>query len=163
MEDLQWIIRFVQKLYKIHIKTKSKDRLEYFNKFALFTEIFFKIMSTLYLLSVFTFFPYPAYMYFFKHEVVTMIPLYAPFIDESQPAGYIALGALHIMLFFFATLGILACDFFMAIIIISTLIFAKLISLELEQIDIDQPLKNSELLVRGRFRNVLIMHQEMIR
>lgn len=62
VEDLQYVIRFVQNLYKIHATTKSKARIEYFKNFAFATEIIFKVMATLYLLSVFTFFPYPLYM-----------------------------------------------------------------------------------------------------
>lgn len=127
------------------------------------TEYLFIVMSTSYLLSVFTFFPYPVYMYLFEHEVVTIIPIYSPYLDHTHFVDYCILGAFHITLFIFATLGILACDFFMAINIISTLIFSKLISLDLQQIDIDSQQKGAEMTVKGRFRNVLLMHQEMIK
>lgn len=102
-------------------------------------------------------------MYFFEHEVVPIIPVFVPFIDETQLTGYIILGVFHITLLVLGILGVLACDFFMAIIIISTLIFAKLTSMELEQIDIDQQIEDPEISIRGRFKNVLLMHQEMIR
>lgn len=163
VDDLQWLIRFIQNLYKIHQKTKSKDRISYFNKFAFATEVLFKVITTLYILSVFTFFPYPIYMYFFKNEVVTIIPVYVPGIDDTQFSGYVFLCCYQIILFVLATLGVLACDFFMAIVIISTLIFAKLIILDMEQIEHDQELKDSVFIVRGRFRNILLMHQEMIK
>lgn len=163
VDDLQWILRFVQNLYKVHVKTESAERIEYFGNFAMVTEYLFIVMSTLYLLSVFTFFPYPVYMYYIEHEVVTIIPIYLPFLDHADFMGYCILGAFHIILFIFATLGILACDFFMAIVIVSTLIFSKLISLELEQVNTDLDQKCAELIVRGRLRNVLLMHQEMIK
>lgn len=163
VDDLQWILRFVQKFYKIHVKTGSAERIQYFNTFAMATEYLFIVMTTLYLLSVFTFFPYPVYMYLFENEVVTIVPIYLPFIDHTQFVGYCIVGAFHITLFIFATLGILACDFFMAIVIISTLIFSKLISLDLQQTDIDCAQKSAEITVKGRFRNVLLMHQEMIK
>lgn len=120
-------------------------------------------MTTLYIFSVFTFFPYPLYMYYFKNKVVTMIPLYLPGVDESHLTGYIILSAYQIIIFVIGTLGVLACDFFMAIIIISTLIFAKLISLDIEQINNDLLLKDSMVTVKFRFKNVLLMHQEMIK
>lgn len=163
VDDLQWILRSIQNLYKIHIKTKSTERIEYFNKFAMITEYLFIVMTTLYLLSVFTFFPYPVYMYLFEHEVVTIVPIYCPYVDHTQFTGYCILSAFHITLFIFATLGIAACDFFMAIVIVSTLIFAKLISLDLKQVDIDSQQKSTELIVKGRLRNVMLMHQEMIK
>lgn len=163
VDDLQWVIRFVQNLYKIHQKTKSRDRINYFNNFAIATDVLFKVITTLYILSVFTFFPYPIYMYLFKNEVVTIVPMYLPGIDESQFAGYVFLSSYHIVIILLATIGVLACDFFMAIIIISTLIFAKLISLDTKQIAKDLQLKDPILTVRGRLRNILLMHQEMIK
>ncbi|XP_031636823.1 odorant receptor 67d-like [Contarinia nasturtii] len=161
VEDLQWVIHFIQKLYKAHIKTKSKERLAFFSNFAFGTEVFFKVITTLYILSVFTFFPYPLYMYYFENEVVTIIPVYLPGVDETQLAGYIILSCYQVLLFILATFGVLACDFFMAIIIISTLIFAKLISLDMAQINDDLLQKNSTLTVKSRLRNILLMHQEM--
>lgn len=163
VEDLQWIIRFIQNLYEIHTKTKSPERKEYFNNFAMATELLFKVITTLYILSVFTFFPYPIYMYLFKHEVVTIIPLYLPLVDDKTFIGYVFLCSFQVLMFFWATLGVLACDFFMAIIIISTLIFSKLISLDLQQLEIDFQIDNSDITVKGRFRNILLMHQEMIK
>lgn len=163
VDDLQWIIRFIQNLYKIHSKSKSKERIEYFTNFAFATEVLFKIMTTLYILSVFTFFPYPIYMYFFESQIVTIIPVYLPGIDEKTLVGYIIQNSFQIIIVSLATLGILACDFFMAIIIISSLIFAKLISLDMEQIEKDLQLENSITTVRGRFRNIVLMHQEMFK
>lgn len=161
VEDLQWIIRFIQRMYKIHSTIKSKDRIEYFKNFAFATEMIFKVMSTLYLLSVFTFFPYPLYMYYFENEVVTILPIYMPFVDETTFAGYIITCAYQIVLLVLATIGVLACDSFMAIIIVSTLIFAKLIKFDMEQINEDLKEKESTLTVKARFRNILLMHQEM--
>lgn len=163
VDDLQWMLRFVQYMYKIHVKTESAERLRYFNNFAWVTEYLFIVMSTSYLLSVFTFFPYPVYVYLFQGEVVTIVPVYLPYLDHTQFADYCILSSFHISLIVFGTLGILACDFFMAVIIVSTLIFAKLISLELEQVNCDCEQKHGESIVKGRLRNILLMHQEMIK
>lgn len=162
VEDFQWLINFIQNLYKIHIKTKSKERLEYFQMFSVNTEILFKMILILYVLSTFTFLPYPIYMYLFKNEIVTMLPLHMPGVDETTFAGYISLSAYHFVSLFLATLGVCACDFFVAIMIVSTLIFAKIITLEMSHIDGDLEEKDSTSIVRGRFRNILLMHQEMI-
>lgn len=143
--------------------TKSKERLEYFANFAFATEMIFKVMATLYLLSVFTFFPYPLYMYYFENEVVPLIPLFLPGIDETTFAGYVLISCYQVVVFVLATIGVLACDAYMAIIIVSTLIFSKLISLDLEQIEDDLLLKDPTLTVRGRFRNIILMHQEMLK
>ncbi|XP_055294814.1 putative odorant receptor 83c [Sitodiplosis mosellana] len=50
----------------------------------------------------------------------------------------------------------------MTIIIISSLIFAKLIGRELQQVNADLQDDDCEILtVKGRFRNIFLMHQEM--
>lgn len=130
--------------------------------FSVNTEILFKMILILYVLSTFTFLPYPIYMYLFKNEIVTMLPLYMPGVDETTFAGYISLSAYHFVSLFLATLGVCACDFFVAIMIVSTLIFAKIITLEMSHIDDDLEEEDSTSIVRGRFRNILLMHQEMI-
>lgn len=163
VDDLQWIVRCIQDLYKVHSKSRSKKRIKYFQNCVFVTEMIFKVMSTLYLLSVFTFFPYPLYMYYFEHEVVTIIPIHIPFVDDTTFVGYIIVSAYQIILFVLATTGVLACDSYMAIIIVSTLIFAKLIAFDMEQIDDDLLLKDPMITVRSRFRNILLMHQETIR
>lgn len=163
IDDLQGTIRSIQNLYKIHSKTKSIERIEYFEKFAFVTEVLFKGMTIVYISSTFTFYFYPVYMYLYENEIVPIIPLYLPAIDENQFTGYVILCVIHVTVLNLATFGVLACDFFIAIIIISTLIFAKLISLDFEQIDMDLMKNASPLRITGRFRNILLMHQEMFR
>lgn len=74
-----------------------------------------------------------------------IMPLYLPLIDESTCIGYIALNVYQFLF-----------------IIISSLIFAKLIGRELQQINVD--LRDDEcnmLMVLGRLTNIFLMHQEM--
>ncbi|RYZ89169.1 MAG: hypothetical protein EOO68_25725 [Moraxellaceae bacterium] len=59
-----------------------------------------------------------------------------------------------------AVVGLLAADYFYAVAIISSLIFEKTMSWEMDQINIDVLEKNAKLLVSGRVRNMLQMHQE---
>lgn len=163
VDDLQWIIRFIQNLYRIHVNTKSPERKEYFANFALATEIMFKVMTPVYISSAFIFLLYPLYMYFFENELVPILPLYLPFVDQSTVTGYIILNTYLIIAILFATCGLLGCDFFMTIITVSTLIFAKLMTIEMKQICADLQVDNSAQIVKRRFRNMLLMHQEMIK
>lgn len=82
-EDFHWTICLIQDLYKIHAKTKSRELAEYFEKFAVFTEILFKIMIIAFVSCTMTFFLYPFYMYFIKGELMPMMPLYLPFVNET--------------------------------------------------------------------------------
>lgn len=69
----------------------------------------------------------------------------------------------QIVLLFLATVGVLACDSFMAIIIVSTLIFARLIKFDMDEMEEDLQKKDTILAVRCRFRNILLMHKEAFR
>lgn len=161
-DDLKWIIHFVSSLYKDNMKAKSPERIKFFDNFALATEILFKAMFAIYALSVFPFFAYPVYMYCFKNELVPILQLHFPFVDHSTPAGYIFLTIQQILAFFCCVVGLLAVDFFMTIIMMSTLIFAKLIAFEMEQICVDLQVRNSVRIVKVRFKNLILMHQELM-
>lgn len=161
-DEMQWSFRSIQNFFEIHSKTKSPERVEYFSKFALVIEILFKVMTIVYTLTVFMFFPYPIYTYFYKNEVVPILPVILPFIDYSTPVGYIFLSVFQTLTSLFCTLGYLAFDYFVTVITLSSLIFAKLISLEIEQMCAELELKKSEMTTIGRFRNVLLMHKEML-
>lgn len=161
-DDFHWTIHLIQDLYNIHAKNKSRELAAYFDKFALFTEILFKAMIISFASVTSTFFVYPFYMYFVKGELMPIMPLYLPFVDESTCIGYIALNVYQFLCCIISVVGFSALEFLMTIIIISSLIFSKLIGRELQQINVD--LRDDEcnmLMVLGRLTNIFLMHQEM--
>lgn len=161
VDNIQWVIYFIRDIYKEHITTESVERAEYFRKFALFTEYFFKFLVLMYFSLIFVVLTYPGFMYFTQHELVPIMPLYIPGIDENTIIGYIIITIYHLTMITLASVGIAATDFFLAIVIISSLIFAKLIWLEMQQIHTDLDEKSSELSLKVHFRNILRMHKEM--
>lgn len=162
IDDFNWIIQKVQSLYKVHITTKSLDRIEYFQKFALFTEILFKVMTAVYVPPILAFLLYPIFAYLTASKVVSVLPMHhLPMINETTVIGYTVTAFHHMGCVILSALGYLAIDFFMATIITSSLIFGKLISADLEQINIDLLEKDSRLITaKARFRNILLMQQE---
>lgn len=161
-EDFHWTICLIQDLYKIHAKTKSRELAVYFEKFAVFTEILFKIMIIAFLSSTVTFFLYPFYMYFIKGELMPMMPLYLPFVNESTIIGFIIINSYQFLCAVISVVGLSALEFLTAIIIISSLIFAKLISRDLLQINADlQEIDPGMLIVKARLRNIFLMHQQL--
>lgn len=152
----------MQNLYKIHITVDCQKRAEYFNKCAIYTEYLFKIMMFFYISGVFFLIPYPVYMYFIKHEVITIIPLYFPFFDETTLSGYIIISSMHLSFISTATLGLLACDFFFTLLIVSSLIFAKLISFDIQQLNHELQINKSKsnIVIKYRLQNIFLMHQQ---
>lgn len=161
-EDFHVTIHLIQDLYRINAKTESPDLAKYFEKFAVFTEVLFKLIMISFSSCSVTFLLYPFYIYFLKGELMPLMPLYLPGIDETTIIGYIILNCYLFLCAMFSIIGLGALEFLLAIIIISSLIFAKLISRELQQINIDLQEDDSTMLVaKGRFKNILLMHQEM--
>lgn len=160
IEKLQWIVNCLQNLHKVHITTKSAERLEYFGTFTLAIEFLFKFLIFVYAVSLCVFFLNPVYMYYFENELVAVMPLYMPGIDENTTTGLTLVTIFHVYLLTVFLLGSLAAEYFFSVIIVSPLIFAKLISLEMDQIHIDLQENDTALFVNARFRNILQMHQE---
>lgn len=161
-EDFYWIISLIQDLYKINTKTNSIERVAYFQKFALFTEMLFKAMISSFAISCFIFLLYPIYIYMFTGQLIPIAPLYLPGVDVNSIIGYTITSCYHIALFVVAIIGFSSLEFFVAIIIISSLIFAKLISIDLMQINKDLNDEETEsIMIKGRLLNVFLMHQKM--
>lgn len=158
--ELKYVMRFLQQLYKVHITTKSHARKEYFERFSLFTEYFFKILMIPYYSADFLFFVYPIYVYYTQNELIPLIPLYVLGLDENTETGYIVLVFFQFHLIVMFVVGLFLADYFFAILIISSLIFEKRMSWEMEKINTDLQEKDTKLFVSGRLRNMLQIHQE---
>lgn len=160
--DLVWMITTIQNLYKVHTNTESRTRGKFIHQCAFVTEIVFKFMTSMYILAVFAFFTLPIFVYIVTGDLIPIAPIYIPGIDENSVSGYIALLGIHSSCFFVAVLGFIATEFLLATVIMSTMIFGKLIAADMKLINDDLELDQPNILhARLRLRNVLLMHQEM--
>lgn len=103
---------------------------------------------------------YPIYVYYTSNELIPLLPLYLPGLDENTKSGYTVLVVLQTYLLGITAIGLFAADFFYAVPIISSLNFEKTMSWEMEQINTDLQEKDTQVFVWGRLRNMLEMHQE---
>lgn len=159
---MQQMIRTLQNLYKAQIGSESIERAEYFRKFAFFTEILFIAIVAGYYVCSLLFFTYPIYMYLVKGEIVPVFPIYLPFCDENTTIGFTILTILHISLITIPVGGIAAVEFFIAVIMTSSLMFSKLIAFDAQQLNIELGTKKpKKLAIKSRLRNILLMHKEM--
>lgn len=161
VEDIQWVLSSIRALYEVHITTESSERLQYFRTFARVTEYIFMFIAFFYVSTVMSILCMPIFVYFTQHEVTPIMPLYIPGIDEKTTIGYIILAIYHLHLNFLSLVGVFATDYFLIVVIVSSLIFAKLITLEIQQIHCELDEKCSTRTIRIRFRNILLMHREL--
>lgn len=155
-------MQFLQRLFKVHIASKSGDRVNYLGKFAFGFEILFIALFTIVTLVIIPFFVYPFYVYHTENKLISIMPMFIWGIDETEPFGYTILAIAHTIIIMSGVVGLLACDYFLAVMIISPLMFAKLIALEIDEIHSDMHETETASNVSARFRNVLQMHQEVI-
>lgn len=161
LDDILWLIQFIESMYKRNITTKLPERIDLFRMFSFITKYLFIGLMIIYIISMGTFLTLSIYMYYVENKIVALVPVYFPGINESTFIGYIELLIFHGIVVFLALVGIYAVDFFMVIIAIHSHIFSKLISFEFKQINIDLEEKEPEIMIWGRIRNVLQMHQEL--
>lgn len=155
-------IFFVKYLFKLHIKTKSKFRLELFARFANYNDLMVKIGCVLYLGAAASIVPYPVYMYFFRNEKVPFILMFIPGIDENTISGYSILMFSQFFLLIIAILGMSSCDLMYITMISNIPIFARLIEDEINELQNALQMNRCNTpLWKVRFRNLLVMHQEM--
>lgn len=156
------MINYLYEIYKVNAATKCQKRTSLFNRFAFYTEVVFKCGTLLYLLSISSYFLYPIYMYLFKGEVIVVLSIYFPGVDETTTGGYIFLLCYHITVLVLALIAVSACDFLFTMLIVNTPAMAILIEDEVQQLngiltsqEVDVPLMKSKL------KNILLMHREM--
>lgn len=102
----------------------------------------------------------PIYVYVVENNLVPLMPIFLPGIDETTTSGYVQLMIIQLIQITVCVMGFLAFEFLLEIIIISSMIFGKLIALETELINND--LENGMILnATYRLKNILLMHQEM--
>lgn len=161
-EDMQKMMRTLQNLYKVQMGLDSIERTEYFRKFSFFTEILFIAMVVGYYACGLCFLSYPIIMFLANGELFPVFPMFLPFVNENTNIGYTILTIYHIIFVIMPMAGLAGVEFFIAVFMISSLLFAKLITLDAQQINIELSAEKSEKMkIKYRLRNILLMHKEM--
>lgn len=153
-------MNFIQRLFNVHIQTEFHVRAEFFRKFAMFIEYLFIVYLFLHVLAVLMFFLAPIYMYIVIGEVTIIAPMYFPFFDETTTIGFIGTFLTLTVMFLLGLVGFLAFEFFISAVIICSLIFSKLIQLDMKQLDVELEEERIDD-AKYRFVNIVLMHQEM--
>lgn len=159
--EMLWMVDFILAIYKRNTPSENPTRIELFHFYSLLGEYVLKGGFVCYVLAAMGYFVYPAYMYFFEGEIVTVLPLYIPTVDNETFKGYLIATSFHclvIVLCFFGTTG---NDFLFALIIINSPMMAALVKDEVNTLNAGLTKKTlSRADVFQRQRNILKMHSE---
>lgn len=156
-----WMVNFILAIYKQNIPSQNPKRIEILHFYSLLGEYTFIGGIGCYTLAMLGYFVYPAYMYFFEAEIVTILPLYIPTVDHETFKGYIIAIIFHCLVIVLCFLGTTANDFLFAMIIINSPMMAALIQDEVNTLNIGLAKKTlNRADAFQRQRNILQMHSE---
>lgn len=161
-KQIAGLVDFIITVYKENTKSANSTRYAIFESFANYTEIFFKLALPLYSVSLVLYFFYPMYMYVLDREIVTLMPLYLPKVDEHSAIGYGILTVYHLLIMVFALVASCASDFIFIMIIINVLPLAKVLSSVIHDLndELEKPKMNINM-CNYKFRNMLRLHGEI--
>lgn len=161
IDEWKYLIHVIQGLYEAHIESKSKERLSLLDKCALYTEYLYKGMLGIITMNTSLIITFPFISYFILHEMECAITLFLPGIDPTTVSGYIITNIFHLTICFLGSLVFLACDFLIILLVLSPLIFAELIEMDINVMN--DNLKDKTLMKFSKFRlqNIILMHKEV--
>lgn len=149
-------------IYMMNAKTDKRSRQKLLHKYGFYTEVVLKGGFILYCLAVAFYFINPLYSYFFRNEIVALIPLYFPYFDENTKAGFIGISVIHIIFFVVSVVGSACTDFMFIMIIVNVPFLSNIFKDNLS--DVNEMLREEEvniLFVKAKLRNILLMHREI--
>lgn len=143
-------------------KTVAPERKKIMDIFATVTEYFFYFNFVEYMVVGLFHLVLPIVIYFVQEQLIFIIPVRIPGIDETSSRGQCIHWVFHAIWVGFGVFGLAICDFFYATPIIHSLLIAEIIHDEMDQLNkyLIQP-KVNIFAAKGKFRNILMMHREM--
>lgn len=153
----------IVEIFRMNAKHPSRTHQALLQKFVFFSELVLKGGCVLYILAGGFYFLEPIYSFVFKNKLIPLIPLFFPMIDENTIDGYIILMAIHVLFIILAVIGSAATDFMFIMIIANIPVLTNILANDVQEIN--NILREEEIdmvQVKGRFRNILYMHRELL-
>lgn len=161
-DHISFFYKFLKSLYAANIKNESPYRRKILEMSATATEYLFYFDFLLYASSGLALNIVPVITYFIRGEIVPIVPLMIPGVDETTLRGMCITTAYHVVTVFFTCYGLAIIDLIYAIPVIHSLMVSELINDEIYQLNeyLVQS-KVDRVAVKVKFRNILLMHKEM--
>ncbi|XP_053692348.1 putative odorant receptor 83c [Sabethes cyaneus] len=97
--------------------------------------ISFKIMSGLYVSSLFVFAIWPVYVYYNKNELVPLFFYEIPYVNINDKPGYVLTLLFHVNIYLLGVLGTILADYIFIFAAFQSMLFVDLLILNLKQLD----------------------------
>lgn len=149
------------RIFSVNSKNASRDRMMLMRKYAFITELVLKGGFLTYTLAA-AFYPiYPIYAYYWNNELIPMIPLFFPFIDEDTKSGFITITSIHFIFVILALISSACTDFMFAMIIVNIPVLSNIFFDNVRELnEILRKEKVDMVLAKAKFKNILLLHRE---
>lgn len=160
-DDFLALINAIRRILKAN-KKSTINRYAFVNKFTIFIEYATKITTSMFFVVIACYLPYTFVMYVFYGRMEPITTVFIPGIDETELRGFVLTTIFHLLQFGFGSICIASIDVLLAILLICPLIHSYLIGLNLNQLNkcLDNA-RTDGIEAKARFRNILLMRQEM--
>lgn len=150
-------------IYTANSKATSRNRSIVIQKFTNITEIVIKGGLALYVLAGGFYLVNPVYSYYWRNEIVPLLPMYMPFIDENTTIGFSILTSIHLVFVFLAVIGSACTDFMFVMIIVNMPLLSSIFIDNIGELNgFLREEKVDESLVKAKFKNILLLHREFM-
>lgn len=158
------IAALVKQLESIYISNQNstKEHMRTMKTYSIYVFRITQLFFLLYFMCMVVFISAPFFIYLLFNVVEPIIPIYIPFVDPTEKIVFIITSGFHVYFIFIATFGFTFVDSLLANLIFYVLMYAGLIEDDLNALN--QMISDGEqngLVLRIRFRNILLMHKEM--
>lgn len=158
------IVGMMDKLIEIfaaNAKSNSRSRSILINKYALITEIVLIVGCTVYAFAGAFYFLNPIYSYYWRNEIVPLIPIYFPFINENTTGGFILLTSMHVVYVTMAVIASACTDFMFTMIIVNMPVMSNIFSDNIRELNasLREELVD-QVFTKAKFKNILLLHRE---
>lgn len=160
-EILENMLRLVD-IYEKNSRNAEERRNEICVKFAFISEYIFIIIVFLYTCSGFIYIMYPTYEYVVNHRFEPILALMVPGIDHTKLSHYIFLCVFHVIITVSAVVGTIASDFPFVCMIVNVLLLSNIMKVNIKELNAMLRQKERNVTrIRAKFRNIIIIHQEI--
>lgn len=161
-KDFYWLAHYIFDIYKDNSKNKNRKVLKTLGATAFLVEITFKAFATLYLFAILLCITYPAYEYYFAHQLVTFFPYKIPGIDTETLGGYITTMIFQFIGLSLGYFGLTASDSFFCMIVMNIPLMKHLIQIDVKQLNcLLNEEKPSAHAIKFKLRNIIMIYMEM--
>lgn len=164
-QDINFLISTIRKTLGACEKLKSTELYKTINKFTLFIEYGLKGLtwSVCAVIGI-VYIPIPIVFYLLNGSYEPVMPIYLPGVNATDTmSGFVITSIFHWTIIGFYPLFDVAIELILFVMLVSPIIFAHFIAFH--SATLNTALENgtvSRVKARALFRNILLMHQEMV-